>query len=211
MSITTDQPVLDLDEEDRLTQLAQPPRDDQPEHRRTRKQPLPTRIIWVTAVVTLATAGIAAAVGLNEDDTSTPANREAEAREVGEPTHGEIGPTEIDVHGIPTWWSGEPPAQHLTNPTDRTDRSRLVRDPRGIDRDSTCMASRRGGPANQPCPPATLDDRPVHRSDRLSADDWQLGSRPRQAHSTPPIKVTPDARWYGRTSRYVCKSPLERR
>jgi hypothetical protein len=115
VSITTDQPILDLDEEDRPTQPAQPPR-DQPEHRRTRKQPLPTRLIWVTAVVTLATAGIAAAVGLNEDDTSTPANRASGSAHVGKPTRGEIGPTEIDVHGIPTWWSGEPPAPHLTNP-----------------------------------------------------------------------------------------------
>jgi hypothetical protein len=36
---------------------------------------------------------------------------------VGDPAHGEIGPTELDVHGIPTWWSGEPPAaQHGGNP-----------------------------------------------------------------------------------------------
>ena len=57
-----------------------------------------------------------------------------------------IGPTELDVHGIPTWWSGEPAAALRTH---RSDRPRRLRSGRP---NSTCTASRPGGPANQPPP-----------------------------------------------------------
>jgi hypothetical protein len=117
VSVTTDHSVVDLDEGDRPTQSARPPRDDRVEDRRDLKQAFPARVVWVVALATLAVAGVAAAVGLDEDATGTSADRARGIVQVGAPGQGDTGRTELDVRGIPTWWSGErPAAEHGGNP-----------------------------------------------------------------------------------------------
>ena len=104
MTITTDQPATNRD--DRPTEPTEPLHLDPPERSRPETKPLRTALGWVLGTVAIAAAAVLVAVVVDADGTGMSVNRGV-VTERGDTGNG---PTEIDVHGIPTWWSGEQPA-----------------------------------------------------------------------------------------------------
>ena len=121
MSITTDQPVISP--EDRPTELTEPLHRDPPGRSRPATKSLRTALGWVISIVAVAAVLVVVIFDANPPSGGiTPVENQPTELDVhGIPTWwsgeqaapGRIAPvenrpTEIDVHGIPTWWSGEP-------------------------------------------------------------------------------------------------------
>jgi hypothetical protein len=94
MTITTDQPVISP--EDRPTELTEHLHLDPADRSRPATKSLRTVLGWVLSIVAVVAVLVVLIVAANQPS--------------GGIAPVENGPTEIDVHGIPTWWSGEPAA-----------------------------------------------------------------------------------------------------
>ena len=122
MTITTDQRVISP--EDRPTELTEPLHSDSPDRSRPATKSLRTALGWVLSIVVVAAVLVVVSFDANPPtaDIAPVENQPTELDVHGIPTWWsgepaaperipvENGPTEIDVHGIPTWWSGEPAA-----------------------------------------------------------------------------------------------------
>ena len=122
MSMTTDQPVTNF--EDRPTEL--PPHLDPPNRSRPAR-PLRVVVGSIVSITAIGAAVLLAVMG-EGDDTGRSDNRGVVA-ERGDAQDGdsppsdarpnpptaapaENGPTELDVRGIPTWWTGAGALEH---------------------------------------------------------------------------------------------------
>jgi hypothetical protein len=137
VTITTDQPIMKP--EDRPTELNEPLHLDPPAHSRPATKPLRTAFGWILSIVVIAAALLVAAI-VDADGTDTSVNHVVVTERgnandgdspltdtvtdahANPPTEGiaavENGPTELDVRGIPTWWSGQEAAPGGIAPVD---------------------------------------------------------------------------------------------
>jgi hypothetical protein len=131
-STTTDKPAMDLTTKDRPTHVADAPGLDQPVHRRPRTKAFRAFVGLAATTVALAAAVVAvAAFGSDGDDTSV--NRVADnLPQIQETPQAEAVQIELDVRGVPTWWSGSVGPVERDNARDQPHTVQAELDVRGV-------------------------------------------------------------------------------
>jgi hypothetical protein len=111
---TTDKPVMDRTTNDWPTQAADAPHLDQPVHRRRRTKASRGFVGLAATTVALVAAAVLAVAAFGSDGADTSVNRVAgNLPQIQESSLAQAGKTELDVRGVPTWWSREGvPVEH---------------------------------------------------------------------------------------------------
>ena len=103
---TTDQPVTIR--EDRPTERTEPRHADRPVHSPPPTKPLRTTLGWFVVSIVAISAALLAVMLFDADSSDTSVNQAVVTEHGDTPVANR--PTQLDVQGIPTWWSHEPAA-----------------------------------------------------------------------------------------------------
>jgi hypothetical protein len=128
----TDKPVMDLTAKDSPTQVAEAPHLDQPVHPRPWTK-ASRAVVGLAATTSALAAAVLAVAAFGSDGKDTSVNRVAgNLPQIQESSQPQAVQTELDVRGIPTWWSREGvPVEH-DDASDQPQAVQIELDVRGI-------------------------------------------------------------------------------